>query len=294
MRDRKEQHDEWKEKFDLTDEIIAQALIVSEALFEVTLSPEDMESSESFEDAVRNVIAKVCDNPRAPNLLVSSIRRDTGRLIQLKMVDSNNDPLPICFFNYDTASKLKMRAAFTFFGESNREKASYLIDALTLDLMEDAGRRITAKDIAVIDVHFETLASSIYSATFVRKFLHYVKNTAFACMLNIRSMPRSTAAEQLEELLRPFGKYAARRSMQIDPCDVADVAASDMPVSCVVCSYPQLMSCTGAADQLSEQKPAFSKAGTLLVLRGLGSIDEIEGAKWNVFDGYAIDSDQGD
>lgn len=283
------QTEELKEEFDLSDEMIRNALIVSESLFEVALSRDSMESQESFEASIRDVIAKTRDNPRAPNLLVTSIRNDNGQLDQLKLIARNNDPLPICFFNYDEHSKQKIRASFAFFNASNSEKASYLLDALTLDLMEDAARQIGPKDIAVVDVHFQTLASRIYAATYIRKFLHYAENTTHPFMLNIRSMPQGTSTDHLEELLRPLGKYGARRSIQISPAEIGAFAESNMPVSCIVCSYPELMACPEAKPVIAQHKQTISSAGKLLVLRGVEDASAIEDLKPLGFDGFAVD-----
>lgn len=284
-----DQQDALKEEFDLSDEMIRDALIVSEALFEVTLSHDDMETQEKFEQSIRDVIAKTRNNPRAPNLLVSSIRRDEGTLKLLQLISRNNNPLPICFFNYDERSKQKMRASYAFFNATNREKASYLVDALTLDLIEDAARQIGPKDIAVVDVHFETLRSVIYAATYIRKFLKFAENTMHPFMLNIRSTPRGTTAVQLEDMLRPLGKHGMRRAIQIAPGEIGVFAQHDMPVSCIVCSYPELAACPDARAALPEHKQAISSAGKLLVLRGIDDPDIVESLKPLGFDGYAVD-----
>lgn len=284
-----DQRDSLKHDYDLTDEMIDQALIVSESLFEIKLSRDELVTREAFEKSVTDVIEKTRNNPRAPNLLVSSIKKDDGHLAQLKLISRSNDPLPICFFNYDEASKQKLRASFTFFGSSNREKASYLVDALTLDLMGDATRNIGSKDIAVVDVHFETLASMIYATSYIRKFLTFAENTPYAFMLNIRSTPKELTTARLEELLRPLGKYGARRSIQISPTEILAYAEANMPVACFICSYPDLVAATGMNEVIPKARQLLAKSGKLLVLRGVPDTGMIENLKPLGFDGYAVD-----
>lgn len=284
-----DQREGLKQDYELTDEIIERALIVSESLFEIKLTRDELETQESFEKSVREIIEKTRNHPRAPNLLVSSIRKDDGHLAQLKLITRNNEPLPICFFNYDESSKQKLRASFTFFGKNNREKASYLVDALTLDLMGYASRWVGPRDIAVVDVHFETLASAIYATSYIRKFLHYTENTAYAFMLNIRATPKGMTPARLEEILRPLGKYAARRSIQVSPAEIAAFAEIEMPVACLVCSYSELVSSPAARDSIPRARQQLTRSGRLLVLRGIPDAGMIGDFKPLGFDGYAID-----
>jgi len=279
-----------KQEQGLTDEMINRALLVSESLFEIKLSREELATQDAFEKSILNVIERTRNNPHAPNLLASSIKKDKGYLAQLKLIASNDEPLPICFFNYDEASKQKIRACFAFFADSNREKASYLIDVLTLDLMGNAARRICPRDIAVVDVHFDTLATSTYATAYIRKFLAYAENTSYAFMLNIRSTPREMTAARLEEILHPLGKYGARRSIQINPAEIVSFAEVDMPVSCLVCSHPELIASPGSEIAIPQAKRLLGKSGKLLVLRGVPNAEMIEDFKSLDFDGYAVET----
>lgn len=277
-------------EFGLDEAAIENALVVSEALFEITLD-RGVLSPEDFEQAVLEVIDNTRTNPRAPNLLAASVRNGEGHLMPLELYARDGSNLPIRFFNYDTTSTRKIRAGFAFFGENNREKAGYLVDVLTLDLMEGASRRIGPKEIAVIDVHFQTLASRIYSAAYIRKFLHFAEHTPCAFLLNVRSAPSGLAAEEFEAALRPLGRHANRRAIQITPSELETIATTNIPVSCLVCTYPELADFRSTRETFARHKSALAKAGTLLVLRGVSGVEQISALDRFGFDGYAVEPD---
>lgn len=285
-----DRHEEMSRDFELDDATIENALLVSAEFFEIVLE-RNPQSPEAFEKAIYDVIEKTRINTRAPNLLVSAIRRERGYLSPLELYARNGTQLPIRFFNYDIRSVRKMRAGFAFFGPGNTEKARYLVDVLTLDLMEDAARGIGPKDIAVIDMHYDTLASRIYAAAYARKFLHFAEHTPYAFMINVRSVPLGLGSKVLGDMLRPLGKHANRRSIQIHPQELGSFAHGELPVSCLVCTRSKLAGFPEARDVFPRHKPALAKAGTLLVLRGLKDKSRISKFNELGFDGYAIDPD---
>ena len=285
-----DRREEMSREFQLDDTTIENALLVSAEFFEIVLE-RNPQSPEAFEKAVFDVIENTRINSRAPNLLVSAIRRERGYLAPLELYARNGTQLPIRFFNYDTRSLRKMRAGFAFFGPSNTEKARYLLDVLTLDLMEDAARGIGQKDIAVIDMHYDTLASRIYAAAYARKFLHFAEHTPYAFMINVRSVPLGLRSKILGDMLRPLGKHANRRSIQLYPQELGAFAQGQLQASCLVCTSSKLAGFPEAKATFPRHKPALAKAGTLLVLRGLKDKSRISKLNELGFDGYAIDPD---
>ena len=289
-----DQYDKLSKTYSISREKIEYALIARGSLFQVSISQEDLSDTAQFERAVLNVIEETRENEYAPTLLVTSIKNAHGSLKPFTLIACNGDTQPIRFFNYDESSKLKMRASFALFGRRNFVKAGFLIDALTLQLLEGETKQLPAEDIVVVDVHFETLISEDFASLYTQKFLKYTKNSRHATMINVRSIPRDITSASLEEILRPLGKAASRRSVQINPESIEAYSISRLPISCIVCSYSEMMQSKTALGVCLKVKPVLEKNGTLLILRGLDAMDEIPQLNLFGFDGYAVNKTQSD
>jgi hypothetical protein len=284
----KDHLDDLAQKTSVSREILAHLVVVTEALYETEIGLEDIDDPDRFSAAIKKQVDKICADERAPTRLSLSIKQNKGHLVPLTLIRQDGVELPIKFFNFDKESRQKIRSCFALFSKENLIKAGYLIDLLTLSLLEEESRKINRNNTIVVDVHFETLNSPGNLDLYLPKFMIFANNTPYKIMINVRAIPFNMPRQRLEHIIKPLGKYAARRMVQIKPQTVEEHANAQLSVSSIVCSYSEMVRLPPDCSQFSRAKSHFSETGTLLILRGLSLEKEIANFSKYGFDGYAI------
>lgn len=274
----------------LPREMVEHALILSQALFEITIPQADVADPEEFKQAILDIVKQTREDDRSPSLLTNSMRMDDASLRPLALVTAGSNALPVRFFDFDEQSKRKMRASFAFFSDENRAKAGYLIDTLSLELLDPATRQISSKDVVVADVNFDTLASETFAPIYARKFKAFTEKCGHPVMINARSIPPGITDNQIKRLFNALGKYGDRRCVQIQPHAIEDFINSRLPVNCIVVSYPELKASGTALELFAKVKPELVATKTLLILRGIPNRNEIKQFNRYGFDGYAVEA----
>ncbi len=283
----KDQLDELARKTSVSREMLSHLVLVTECLYEAEIGLEDLDDPDRLSAAVKAQIDDICTDTSAPTRLSASIR-DDGHLVPLTLFKQDGGALPIKFFNYDDESRQKLRSSFALFGADNLAKAGFLIDLMTLDLLEEEVKKIDRSDGIVVDANFDTLISEQYYRLYLSKFMKFANKSRHKIMINVRTIPADTTSMHLDEILRPLGKHAARRIVQITPGMIEAHASSRLPVSSMVFSYSEMVRSKPDCSLFTKEKQQLSKAGTLLILRGLPSQNDIvKFTKYN-FDGYAV------
>ena len=286
-----DQLNELARKTSISRELLAHLAVVRETIYETDIGLEHLDDPDLFSAAIKEQIDKIHTDESAPARLSASIKKNKGHLVQLTLIKQNRDTLPIKFFNFDDESRKIIRSSFALFGNVNLVKAGYLIDIHALSLMEDALRKVSQNETVVIDVHYETLNSDKYIELYLPKFMKFINNTQHNVVMNIRAIPSSITSLDLDDILKPFGKHAARHIVQIAPRMIETLANSGLTVPSIVCSYSELVRSGSDCSPFSKAKQKLSQAGILLVLRGLPSENEITEFSNYGFDGFAVNRD---
>jgi hypothetical protein len=283
-----DQLDELAQKTSISRELLAHLAVVRETIYETDIGLEDLDDPDRFSAAIKEQIDQIHTDESAPTRLSASIKQNKGHLVPLTLIKQDRVSLPIKFFDFDDESRQKIRSSYALFGRMNLVKACYLIDILVLSLLEDELRKINNKETAVIDIHYETLNSDVYIELYLPKFMKFINNSQHNVVMNIRAIPSSITSLCLDEILKPFGKHATRRMVQIAPRMIEAHASAEVSVSSIVCSYSELVKFESDCSPLSKAKQHLSQTGILLVLRGLPSENEIVKFSKYGFDGFAV------
>lgn len=286
-----DQLDELARETSISRELLAHLVVVTGSLYETEIGLGDIDDPDRFSAAIKEQCDKIYSDERAPTRLSESIKQDKGHLVPLSLITQGGDALPIKFFNYDDRSRQKIRSSFALFGKANLIKSGCLIDLLALGFLEAEARKTDQKDTIVVDVHFETLTSDDFLGLYLSKFMKFVNNSQHKVMMSVRAIPSDITSLGFDDILRPFGKHAAQPIIQIAPRMIEAHANAGLSVSSIVCSYSEMVRSEPDCALFSKTKQHLSKAGILLVLRGLPSENEIEKFSKYGFDGYAVSRD---
>jgi len=272
----------------ISRDLLADLAVVTEALYETEIWAGDADDPAQFAAAIQEQIEMINSDRRAPARLVKAISEGGSGLVPLKLLDHNGLVLPIRFFNFDAAARERIKASFALFNRENLVKAGYELDMLYLKLLEEQLGSFEMGHTIVVDVHFQTLMADHLVNKYLPQLIKFSLHVGNRIILNIRALPPNATGESIKRALKPLGKHASRRTVQLPPQAIRSFVESPWPVSGVVCSYFEAGFNELDHGLVRKAKQVLSDSRTLMIARGLPSRDAILQIRKLGFDGYAV------
>ena len=285
---RGDQLDEFAGSASIPREVLAHAIVLSQAVFETSISRDDAADENRFLGAVEERISHMRSDAAAPDKLCGAIKKHNGRLERLALLTRKKRLQRYSFFNYDSASHQKITSSFALFDRENRVRAAYLLDMLTLNLLRNEIIGSSLKSPVIVDVHYDTLENDKYYLLYLNEYGTFKKHFSNKVMINVRGVPRDMTNAKLEKILTPFEIDLEARAVQISASAVKDHIDTGLSVSCIVLAYQELMQSGLDLPGFVEASAALSKSHITLLLRDFPSKNEVlEFAKYG-FEGFAV------
>ena len=280
--------DEFATNTSIPRDVLAHAVVLSQSVFETTITSGDADSENRFLVAIEEQVALMSSDASAPEKLCDAIKRDRGHLERHNLVARKKHLRGLCFFEYDDASQQKITSSFTLFSRRNLIRAGYLLDVLTLSLLKNELRTNGQNSSVVVDVHFETLNNDKYYLLYLNQYSAFKKLCPSRVIINVRGVSQEATESDFEKILAPFESGVEARCVQLEASAINDCAGTVLPVASVVLSYRDVMQSRVELSAFPKISQTLSKSNTSLILRDFPSKDEIlEFGKYG-FEGFAV------
>ncbi len=243
---------------------------VTATSLEADMSSTNFSDSHKISETIMDKLCSLANNHDSLKKIIEQVRKNGNlreEFFKIRKAGLDN----FLFFSYDQYSENMFNKVKPFMNCDFLKDFNYMKDRLFLEKLPKLLFQMDKKNVAVIDVAFNTLYDDKYAKNYINRLKNFVGKYNQPFAVNIYSFPNDVQGVVVRELLQRTGVKNILWLASLKPWSNESLLSPDLKIPNVVWDYFDLFGISSEADYLKDLRASYKKNGINLIARHIPS-----------------------